>query len=299
MNRTLKTLTFSALAVSAGAVAVAAMIAFAGANPVAAASPESPAQGFEAHRGWMTGTKPMSGTMKMPRLVMTETVVMSVAPGSPAEAAGIQAGDIIVKVDGQAAGFMDLNKAVATKKPGDKISLEVRDSDGANRTLEVTLGEAPNRAGVAYLGVMSMPGRGIGVGRGMPGMGRNMPRLPNLGGRGGALQLPEGVDKAVAVVSVQADSPAAKAGLAGRDLIVAVDGKAPESTQALIDAIGAKKAGDSVTVKVYRPSTKSTLELSVTLGENPQQAGKAFMGVSLSSRMIERQQTPATTRTRA
>lgn len=299
MNRTLKTLTFSAVAALAGAGAFVAMIALSGANPAAAASPQGPAQGFEAHRGWMTGTKPMSGTLKMPRLVMTETVVMSVAPGSPAEAAGIQAGDIIANVDGQPAGFMELNKAVAAKKPGDKISLDVRDADGAARTIEVTLGQAPNRSGVAYLGVMSMPGRGIGVGRGLPGMGRAMPRMPDFGGRGGALQLPDGVDKAVAVVSVQADSPAAKAGLAGRDLIVALDGKAPESTQALIDAIGAKKAGDKVTVTVFRPSTKSTLELSVTLGEHPQQAGKAFMGVSLNSRMIERQQTPATTRTRA
>ncbi len=89
-------------------------------------------------------------------------LVESVVPGSPADKAGIQAGDaqvsmggqqiraggdVITAVDGQpVAGMDDVVAAVDAKKPGDDLQLTVlRGND--TRTVTVTLAERPAQAG--------------------------------------------------------------------------------------------------------------------------------------------------------
>lgn len=66
--------------------------------------------------------------------------VSAVQRGSGAEAAGIQAGDIITSFDGQAvASASDLTVAVRSKSVGDTVSVEVN-RDGQTLTMDVTLG---------------------------------------------------------------------------------------------------------------------------------------------------------------
>ena len=66
--------------------------------------------------------------------------VSAVQQGSGAEAAGIQAGDIIVKFDGQnVTSASDLTIAVRSKSVGDTVSVEVN-RDGQTITMDVTLG---------------------------------------------------------------------------------------------------------------------------------------------------------------
>jgi 2-alkenal reductase len=66
-----------------------------------------------------------------------------VIPGSPAEAAGVHEGDIIVKVNAQAIdGNHPLDATLSEFAPGDKISIEVL-RDGATQTLTLTLGTRP------------------------------------------------------------------------------------------------------------------------------------------------------------
>ena len=66
--------------------------------------------------------------------------VSAVQQGSGAEAAGIQAGDIIVKFDGQdVTSASDLTIAVRSKSVGDTVSVEVN-RDGKTLTMDVTLG---------------------------------------------------------------------------------------------------------------------------------------------------------------
>ena len=66
--------------------------------------------------------------------------VSAVQQGSGAEAAGIQAGDIIVKFDGQnVTSASDLTIAVRSKSVGDTVSVEVN-RDGQTVTMDVTLG---------------------------------------------------------------------------------------------------------------------------------------------------------------
>jgi S1-C subfamily serine protease len=64
-------------------------------------------------------------------------------PGSPAEAAGLQQGDVIVSLDGeQITPERDLATLILPHSPGDTIALRVL-RDNSTREIEVTLGELP------------------------------------------------------------------------------------------------------------------------------------------------------------
>jgi putative serine protease PepD len=63
--------------------------------------------------------------------------------GTPADSAGLRAGDVVTKVDGQAvSGADDLRRIVTEHEPGDKVTLTVRRGD-STKTLTVTLGARP------------------------------------------------------------------------------------------------------------------------------------------------------------
>ncbi len=69
--------------------------------------------------------------------------VVSVASGSPARSAGVQAGDVITAVDGHAVTEpQDVSEAIDSLKPGDSIELELS-RDGSNRTVKVDLEARP------------------------------------------------------------------------------------------------------------------------------------------------------------
>jgi S1-C subfamily serine protease len=88
-------------------------------------------------------------------------LVQSVAPGGPADKAGIRPGDITATVDGQPVQLGgdiitavegreirtddDLTAAIAGRKQGDKVSLAIV-RDGKKMTVEVTLGDRPASA---------------------------------------------------------------------------------------------------------------------------------------------------------
>ena len=68
-------------------------------------------------------------------------LVSQVMPGSAAEQAGVEAGDIIRKVDGEAVDDAnELRNAIGLKRSGDTVTLEII-RDGRERTLRAKLGE--------------------------------------------------------------------------------------------------------------------------------------------------------------
>ena len=79
-----------------------------------------------------------------------------------------------------------------------------------------------------------------------------------------------GLPTGAAVRTVEADSPAAKAGLEENDIITEVDGTAINSSTELVNYVGEKTPGDELTFKVYRQGEE--LELTVTIGEKTQSA---------------------------
>lgn len=82
-------------------------------------------------------------------------VIAEIAPGSPAEKAGLKADDVIVEVGGRAMQTpQDVVSAVQAARIGDALAIVVRrQGETATRTIEATLAENSDAPGKAYLGV--------------------------------------------------------------------------------------------------------------------------------------------------
>ncbi|MEE8603295.1 M50 family metallopeptidase [Euzebya tangerina] len=81
--------------------------------------------------------------------------VSQVSEASPAEAAGLEAGEEIVAVDGEATPTFDAISAAVADRFGDTLTLTIA-GGGSERTVEVTLDVPhpnPDRAGFGFLGV--------------------------------------------------------------------------------------------------------------------------------------------------
>jgi putative serine protease PepD len=66
-----------------------------------------------------------------------------VRSGTPAERAGLRAGDVVTAIDGKAISSSDeLTSAIGSKRPGDSVSITYT-RDGSSHTIEVELGTRP------------------------------------------------------------------------------------------------------------------------------------------------------------
>ncbi len=201
--------------------------------------------------------------------------ITQVAAGSPAEKAGLKVGEIITAVDGTPVDQQNSLSALITKhKPGDSVKLSVQATDGTQRDVSATLADHPQQAGTAYLGVSTAGfGHGRGFGFGIPGLpggpnDLNPKNFPGLTQHPGAI-----------LQQVTTGSPAEKAGLKAGQVIEAVDGKKLDSAQVLSEAISTHKPGEKVSLTVYDPQTDKSSDVQVTLGDNPQKAGTAWLGI--------------------
>jgi putative serine protease PepD len=71
--------------------------------------------------------------------------VQSVVPGGPGDKAGLKQGDIVKSIDGAAVKDpSDVSSAIATKKPGDKITIRI-ERNGLTQDLTATLGTRPTQ----------------------------------------------------------------------------------------------------------------------------------------------------------
>jgi membrane-associated protease RseP (regulator of RpoE activity) len=114
---------------------------------------------------------------------------------------------------------------------------------------------------------------------------------PNAGPQGGVV--PFGLDQlpgtlpggrgmqGLFIVSVAEGSPAAEAGLVQGDAITAIDGETLDRPRALVEAIQNRNPGERVTLSVYHARDGAQSEVEVTLGEHPDQAGQAYLGVTI------------------
>ncbi|GMQ78733.1 MAG: hypothetical protein BMS9Abin02_1267 [Anaerolineae bacterium] len=83
----------------------------------------------------------------------SSTVILEVIPDSPAEKAGLKAGDIIKAISGQEVeNSQEIIEAITSMEPGDEISITV-ERQGESLELNATLGEHPELENQAHLGV--------------------------------------------------------------------------------------------------------------------------------------------------
>ena len=143
-------------------------------------------------------------------------VVAQVIPGTPAEAAGIQIGDVIVEMNGEpVVGSSDLRNKVGLLRVGDAVRLTI-ERDGKPMTIELAVGE---RSEVAL------------------GAGSQIPQLKGvvLGPLTPSSPLHEEVE-GVLVIEVEVDTPAWNAGLREGDVIVEVNRREVKSTDEILEA---------------------------------------------------------------
>jgi putative serine protease PepD len=70
--------------------------------------------------------------------------IAEVRTGTPADEAGLEAGDVVTAVDGEEVGSADeLRQAIDSHEPGDEVELTL-ERDGETQSVTVTLGTRPN-----------------------------------------------------------------------------------------------------------------------------------------------------------
>jgi serine protease Do len=140
-------------------------------------------------------------------------IVAEAMSGTPAADAGLKAGDVITKLNGQVVDDAgDLTRRIGSFKPSDKVELTyIR--DGAEKTAQVTLADQKNQTVAKADGSQAKEPGALGI-----------QIAPAKDG-----------DKGVAIVGVDPNGTAAEQGLAEGDIILDVAGK-PVSSPADVKA---------------------------------------------------------------
>ena len=164
-------------------------------------------------------------------------LVSNVVKGGPADQAGMKAGDVIRKVDGQAIiSSGDLPALIGQSAPGKKVTIEIW-RQGKREELTARLGDASEKAAKVA------KADGI-VGKGRLGLALRplQPQELRAAGVGGGL------------VVENAAGPAALAGVQAGDVLMAINGKPVTSVEQVRDVVA--KADKSVALLIQRDGSQ-------------------------------------------
>lgn len=194
-------------------------------------------------------------------------IVAGVEPNGPARAAGIQQGDVVVRIAGQdVTPDNSLSYIVANTPIGTRVPIEVI-RGGKRVTLTATIGERPSEAALLGQPEPSEPqardGTEAGAEAARRSLGLTLQALtPELRQR---LRIPDSV-RGVIIARVNPASDAAQQGIRQGDIIVSINQQPISTPQQAADAVAAaRRAG------------RDTVLLFVQTGNNP---GR-FVGVKL------------------
>ena len=171
-------------------------------------------------------TADMADSLRLPSV--RGALVSAVEPGSPAERAGIEQGDVILEVDGRPVDDSNaLRNEIAGMKPGSTAKVTVL-RDGARKTLDATLTELPSskEADARDEGTPSRGKFGMAV----------EPVTPDIAAQ---LELPRETN-GVVVTNVDPSGIAADSGLQEGDVIERVGSTAVQSVSELREAFDAQ-----------------------------------------------------------
>jgi serine protease Do len=191
------------------------------------------------------------------------TLVASVTRDSPADKAGLKAGDVILKMNGVAVeGPRALSLAVADLAVGSDVPLTIR-RDGKTEELSVRIGLHPRQAALASdnaNGESAPDTAQLGV--------AIAPLDASLRAR---LNLPEDLN-GIAITQVAPDSAAAEAGLRPGDIIISAAGSDVPDVESLRGAVAAAAdEGTPLLLRVYRGGNYTFV--AVKLADEDSKAG--------------------------
>ena len=242
--------------------------------PAEAARPviESLRRGQAVQRGYLgVGLQPLDenigAALGLPK--DQGELVRSVVPGQAAARAGLQQGDVILRVNGQevnpdqTVSYLIANTTVGARVPVDIIR------DGRRQTIQVAVGKRPSEEELA---------KQAGTGEDATPMADEKPVAPGtaLGLSlqtltpqiGRAVGLPD-TARGVIITAVDPSSDGAEKGLRRGDLIISVNRQAVATPQALLGAVdAARRAG------------RTSVLLLVKRGKAPE----AFVGIDIGAR---------------
>ena len=180
--------------------------------------------------------------------------VVEVVEGSPADEAGIEAGDVIVAVDGRTLrNHLELSALISAERPGERIALTL-DREGDRRQVSVRLGEAEEAsAGEAAESEESATRSGI-----EEELGLTVETLtPEIARRMGL----EDRDLAGVVIDAVDNSSDAfrSADLRPGQIIVEVGGQKISDVRAFERAYRSVEAGKTFLIRVLQQDGRSTL----------------------------------------
>ena len=218
--------------------------------------------------------------------------VEKVMDGSPAQNAGLQSGDVILKFNGEeVTSVRKLTRLIGEVAPDHQARISVS-RNGSERELNVTLGKRPTPTFEPGSFGPLMPGQSgkiefppMGPMSPVSPMGEMpaMPAIPPGGDRDGDFyvfrsgstrqigvgvtpltkQLAQhfGVEAGAMINNVRENSPAAKSGLKAGDIIVEADGKPVKGDFDLIRTIGEKKDG-SINLTIVRDGSRQSISVT-------------------------------------
>ncbi len=189
---------------------------------------------------------------------------------SPAKAAGIEPGDIIVAVDGKPVEYVgQLQQVIGFRKPGDVVKVEVARKGGVHKTFNVKLQPLNDTPQVASADGDNTDRANDASGAAMGRLGISVePVTPQIVQQ---LQLPSDV-RGLIVTDVTPGGPAWDVLVddpqrGGPDIILSVEGKAVKTEGDLRKALQAEKPGGIVTLRIFNPRTQSRRVERVKLGD--------------------------------
>ena len=202
-------------------------------------------------------------------------LVNEVLDDSPAKAAGIKAGDVLVEYDGKSVDSpRQLRKLVSRTDPGEKVPLRVI-RKGRSKKLSATIGENPRERDYFSFGGGRPPrdfdfdidiGHDGDVHRFVSSRGQLGVEVTNLNADLAAYFKDE-ADEGVLVLDVWDESVAAEAGVKAGDVIVKLNAAAVSSVGDLRKATRELDDGDDFTLSIVRQGQSETLSARMTDAE--------------------------------
>jgi len=189
---------------------------------------------------------------------------------SPARAAGLEPGDIIIAVDGKPVEYVgQLQQQIAFRSPGDPVKVEVARKGGVRKTFTVKLQALPRQSAIAAReggkdDATAGPAGAAALGR----LGVTVAPVTREDAARFALSREQ---QGLLVTEVQPGGPAwgelVDGDRGGPDVILEVEGKPVKTAADLRQALEGMKPGSIVSLRVYNTQAKNRRIERIRLGE--------------------------------